>query len=92
MRTKERLTVTVDPELVGVATRAVERGLADSVSAWVSAAMAEHAARTRRTLALAEAVAAYESEAGALTEGEVAAQRLDDQRNAIVVRGVKKTG
>jgi hypothetical protein len=49
--------------------------------------MAEHAARTRRRLALAEAVASYEAEFGAFSEAELAAQRLQDQRDAIVRSG-----
>ena len=92
MRTKERLTVTVDPLLVATANLAVREGLAESVSAWVSTAMAEHAARTRRRLALAEAVASYEAEFGAFSEAELAAQRLQDQRDAIVIRGARKVG
>jgi len=36
---KSRLTVSLDPELVDAANRAVTSGAADSVSAWVSAAL-----------------------------------------------------
>ena len=40
-RRKLRLTVTVDPELVEAGHRAVAGGDADSLSGWVSEALAE---------------------------------------------------
>jgi len=40
---KRRLTVTVDPVLVEAANRAVASGSADSMSAWVSAALTDRA-------------------------------------------------
>ena len=41
---KERLTVTVDAELIAVGNSAVEQGAADSLSAWVNEALAARAA------------------------------------------------
>jgi hypothetical protein len=84
---KERLTVTIDRDLLEVAEEAVAFGEADSVSAWVNAALAERADKERRLRALAKAVAAYEAEFGAFTEEEIAEQRRLDRANAIVVRG-----
>lgn len=52
---KQRLTVTVDPELVDAGNRAVGAGQADSVSAGVNQALAERAARDRRLQSLSEA-------------------------------------
>lgn len=83
---KERLTVTVDPELVRVANAAVARGSAASLSAWVNAALVEHAAKERRLVAMREAVAMYEAEFGKLTDEEVAEQWRKDRRDSIKIR------
>ena len=84
---KERLTVTVDAELLAVAADAVRRGSADSLSAWVNEALAERAERDRRLAAMNDAVAAYEAEFGEITETDIAARHRADRAAAIVVRG-----
>lgn len=84
---KERLTVTVDAELLAVANDAVQRGSADSLSAWVNEALAERAERDERLAAMSDAVADYEAEYGKITEAEIAAQHRADREAAIVVRG-----
>jgi len=66
---KERLTVTVDSELIEAANQAVTEGRVASLSGWVNLALAERAAKERRLRALAEAVAAYEDEFGEITVG-----------------------
>ncbi|MGQ0467654.1 MAG: hypothetical protein ACT4QG_20335 [Sporichthyaceae bacterium] len=84
---KQRLTVTVDPELVEAATRAVESGEADSVSAWVGLALAEKAQRAQRLAALRLAIADYEAEFGEITDEEIARVQRADRERAVVVRG-----
>jgi glycerol dehydrogenase-like iron-containing ADH family enzyme len=84
---KKRLTVTVDPELVEAGNAAVAAGLADSLSAWVSAALVDRSDRDRRLVALSGAIADYESRAGEITPEESAAQLRADRQGAIVVRG-----
>src|SRR5438132_12558713 len=84
---KQRLTVTVDPELVAAGTRAVQTGHADSISGWVSAALAEQVRRDKRLESLRAAIADYESELGEITAEEVAAQLRRDREEAVVVRG-----
>jgi len=84
---KERLTVTVDPELVEAGHQAVAAGLADSLSSWVNAALAERATRDQRLQALAEAISVYEADHGAITGEEMAAQERSDRERALVVRG-----
>jgi hypothetical protein len=84
---KERLTVTVDPELVAAGNAAVERGIADSLSAWVNEALAARAARDRKLLAMSEAIEAYEAEHGEITAAEMEGQQRADRQAAIVVRG-----
>ena len=83
---KERLTVTVDSELIEAATQAVTEGRVASLSGWVNLALAERAAKERRLRALTDAVAAYEHEFGEITPAELAGQERADRRNAIAVR------
>ncbi len=84
---KERLTVTVDPELIEAGNDAVAEGRAASLSAWVNAALADRAARERRLVALAEAVTAYEDRFGVISPQELAEQTRVDREAATVVRG-----
>jgi Arc/MetJ-type ribon-helix-helix transcriptional regulator len=86
-RRKERLTVTVDPELVRAGEEAVGAGQAESLSSWVNAALADRAARDRRLRALSEAVADYEAEFGTISEHELAAVREADRQGSCIVRG-----
>jgi glycerol dehydrogenase-like iron-containing ADH family enzyme len=84
---KQRLTVTVDPELIEAGNRAVASGDADSVSGWVSSALAEKAERDRKLQALGAAIADYEAEFGQITAEEMETQRRADREHAVVVRG-----
>jgi hypothetical protein len=84
---KERLTVTVDPDFIAAGNDAVEEGRAESLSAWVNAALAERVAKERRLAALVEAVAAYEERFGPITAQELADQARADRQSATVVRG-----
>jgi hypothetical protein len=83
---KERLTVSVDADLAAAGAAAVAAGRADSVSAWVNDALVERAAKERRLAALADAVAAYESEFGTITDEELADQARADRDAAAAVR------
>ena len=84
---KERLTVTVDPDLVEAGNQAVADGLADSLSAWVNAALVDRALRDRRLQSLSEAISAYEATHGEITPDEMTAQARNDRESAEVVRG-----
>jgi glycerol dehydrogenase-like iron-containing ADH family enzyme len=84
---KERLTVTVDPDLVEAGNRAVADGLADSLSAWVNAALVDRAVRDRRLQSLSKAISAYEATHGEITTDEMAAQARRDRELAEVIRG-----
>jgi hypothetical protein len=84
---KERLTVTVDPDLIVAGNKAVAEGRADSLSGWVNEALVDRAARDRRLAALAQAVADYEAEFGEITDEEMAAVGRADRETAVVVRG-----
>lgn len=87
---KERVTVTLDRALIEAANAAVAAGHVDSVSAWVNLALAEHVAKERRLMALANLVEGYEAEYGMITPQELALREREDRRNAVVVRGAAK--
>ena len=87
---KARLTVTVDRSLVQEGSAAVAAGRAESLSGWVNLALAERAAKERRLRAMADAVALYEAEFGAISDAELEAQARADKRSARVVRGPNK--
>ena len=87
---KQRLTVTVDPELVEAGHRAVESGQAESVSGWVSEALEDKILRDRKLALLAAAVAGFEAEFGEITVEEIVAQRRADRQGATVVRGQRQ--
>ena len=87
---KQRLTVTVDPELVDAGQRAVDSGQAESVSGWVSAALAEKIRRDSKLALLAAAVADYEQEFGDITADEMRSQQRADREDAVVVRAKRE--
>lgn len=80
---KERLTVTVDPELVRAANAAVSAGRVASLSGWVNLALSERAAKDARLQAMAEAIAAYEAEFGEISADEIKKQSRADKVGAI---------
>lgn len=84
---KQRLTVTVDPELVVAGNQAVATGNASSLSGWVTAALAEKVHRDRKLERLGAAIADYEAELGEITAEEIASHRRVDREEAVVVRG-----
>lgn len=84
---KGRVTVTLDRAWIAAGTAAVAEGAAESLSAWVNAALAERVAKERRLRALGEAIAAYEARFGVITEEELAEQRRADRRAAVPRRG-----
>lgn len=88
---KERLTVTVDRELVVAANQAVAAGQAESLSGWVNSALAERARRDRKLQALTAVVADYEAEFGTITDEEIVDQQRADRESAVVVRGARLT-
>ena len=87
MTRKQRLTVTVDPELVAAGNRAVAAGTAQSLSAWVSGALVEQARRDRKLEELRAAIVDYEAEFGEITAEEMLVQQRTDREDAVVVRG-----
>jgi Arc/MetJ-type ribon-helix-helix transcriptional regulator len=89
--TKERVTVTLDSQLLAAANAAVADGLASSVSAWINTHLSEALVKQRRLAALDRAISEYEAEHGAFTTEELEAQRLADHRNSIKIRRTKRS-
>ena len=87
MSSKERLSASVDAELLAAAQEAVERGEAESVSAWVNEALRLKANHDRRLAALDDFLAAYEAEHGVITEQEMHDAARRARAGAVVVRG-----
>lgn len=79
--------MTVDRALLKAAHEAVAAGSAESVSAWVSRALAERVEKERRLSALSDAIAAYEGDFGVISDDEMVEQKRADRASAVVVRG-----
>jgi Arc/MetJ-type ribon-helix-helix transcriptional regulator len=92
MTGKERLSASVDADLVAVAQDAVTQGQAESVSAWVNDALRLKADRDRRLAALDDFVAAFEAEHGEISEEEMAEAARSARGRAVVVRGRRGRG
>jgi Arc/MetJ-type ribon-helix-helix transcriptional regulator len=86
MKGKQRLSASVDAELLQVAQSAVEEGRADSISAWVNDALRLKAQHDRRMQALDSFLASYEAEHGVITETEIDEAVRRAQSRATVVR------
>ena len=67
MSMKQRLSASVDAELVAVAQEAVAAGQVENVGAWVNEALRLKADHDRRLRAVDEFLAAYEAEPRSLT-------------------------
>ena len=87
MISKQRLSASVDADLIEAAEEAVAHGSVDSVSAWVNDALRFKLAQDRRLEALAAFIAEYEGRHGEITEGEVRHATRRARARAVVVRG-----
>lgn len=91
MIAKQRLSATVDPELIEAAEEAVARGEAASVSAWVSDALRLKAEQDRSLRALSAFVTSYEARHGEISPDEMALAQRRAERRAVTVRGLTRT-
>ncbi len=87
MSGKERLSASVDPDLIAAAQEAVAQGRAESVSAWVNEGLRLKAEQDRRLRALDEFLAAYEAEHGEISEADMRDAARRARARAVVVRG-----
>ncbi|MDE0118280.1 MAG: hypothetical protein OXT07_16895 [bacterium] len=79
---KERVTITVELDLLDHAKSAVQAGVCRSVSEWISQAMAEQLARDDRLVALDELIAEFEALHGPITDEEIEEQMRRDREAA----------
>lgn len=91
MTPRERLSATVERELLEAGRAAVAEGRAESLSAWVNSALERQADHDRRMLALDEFLAAYEAEHGEIGEEEMRVASRRARSRADVVRGAPKS-
>ena len=87
MAGKQRLSASVDAELVEAGQTAVAEGRAETLSAWVNDALRLKADHDRRMRALDEFLAAYEAEHGEISEEEMTEAARRARARATVVRG-----
>jgi len=87
MSTKQRLSASVDAELMAAAQQAVAEGRAENISAWVNDALRLKTDHERRLQALDDFLAAYETEHGEITEHEMRDAARRARERAIIVRG-----
>lgn len=86
MKAKQRLSASVDTELLQAAQSAVEDGRAESVSAWVNDALRLKAEHESRMQALDSFLADYEAKHGAITDVEMDEAVHRTRGRATVVR------
>jgi len=86
--TKQRLSASVDEDLIEAAEDAVSQRRVESVSAWVNEALRSKLTQDRRLNALASFIADYESDHGAITPEEMIQAERRARARAVVVRGV----
>jgi Arc/MetJ-type ribon-helix-helix transcriptional regulator len=87
---KQRLSATVDSDLIEAVGKAAERGRFDSVSAWVNDAIRLKLDHESRLEALAAFVQSYEDVHGEITPDEMQLAVRRARSGAIVVRGARK--
>jgi hypothetical protein len=86
---KQRLSVTVDAHLIEAVETAVSQKRADSISAWVNAAIYARFAQERRLEALSAFIADYEAEHGEITDEEMRLASRRARASAMTIRGPK---
>jgi len=87
MTRKQRLSASVDSQLLKAGQAAVASGSAESLSAWVNDALGMKADHDRRMKALDEFISTYETEFGPITDHEMNEVSRRFRAGAIVVRG-----
>jgi hypothetical protein len=81
------VSASVESDLLAAGRAAVADGRADSLSAWVNAALRRQVQHDRRMQALDAFLDAYEAEEGEISATEIEAASRRARQRAIVVRG-----
>ncbi|MBW3604718.1 MAG: hypothetical protein KY460_07360 [Actinobacteria bacterium] len=83
---KQRLSATVEADLLAAGRTAVAEGRARNLSAWVNDALKRQAEHDRRMAALDRFLESYESEHGEITDSEIRDATRRTRARAVVVR------
>ncbi len=86
---RQRLSATVEADLLEAGRAAVAAGEAESLSAWVNGALRRQADHDSRMRALDEFIKAYEAEHGVITDEEIADVTRRTRARAVVVRAAR---
>jgi Arc/MetJ-type ribon-helix-helix transcriptional regulator len=89
VKAKQRLSASVDEDVLEAAHEAVSAGRAANVSAWVNEALHRQAEHDRRLRALDEFLSAYEEQHGVITDDEIREASRRAREKSWVVRGTK---
>jgi hypothetical protein len=84
---KQRLSASVDAELVTAGQEVVSAGHAESFSAWVNGALRAQVERDRKLAAMDAFLRDFEAEHGEITDAEIAAAARNARARAAVIRG-----
>jgi Arc/MetJ-type ribon-helix-helix transcriptional regulator len=88
MKYKQRLSASVDADLIRVAERAAKRGQVSSVSAWVNDALRLKLEHEQRLQGLDSFIRAYEAEHGEITHEEIERASRRANSRAVAVRSL----
>lgn len=92
MTPRQRLSASVEADLLAAGRAAVAQGRAANVSAWVNEALRRQAHHDRRMAALDDFLDAYEADHGEITEEEIREATRRTRERALVVRGPHHDG
>ncbi|MEZ5235680.1 MAG: hypothetical protein AB7W59_03855 [Acidimicrobiia bacterium] len=92
MTTRERLSASVEADLLAAGRAAVAEGRAESLSAWVNEALRRQTAHDERLRALDDLLGAYEAEHGVITAEEMDAASRRARGRAVIVRASPPVG
>src|SRR5215211_1823980 len=87
--TKQRLSASVDAELIDAAEKAAAQGEVANVSAWVNDAMKLKVEHDRGLAELAAVIADFETEHGDITSAEIEKAVRAARSVAVSVRGAR---
>ncbi|MBW3614321.1 MAG: hypothetical protein KY439_03310 [Actinobacteria bacterium] len=85
MTNRQRLSATVEAELLAAGRAAVAEGRAENLSAWVNGALRRQAEHDRRMKALDDFLDVYETEHGDITDEEMGDATARSRARAVVV-------
>jgi putative addiction module CopG family antidote len=90
MISKERLSASVDTDLIEAGRAAVADGRYGSLSEWVNEALRRQSEHDTTLAALREFIAEWEAEHGSITDDEMVEATRRARSRAVIVRGRAK--